>query len=255
MEIFTEEQVESFVRDGFVKLTIGSREQGEAAQALLWKQIGLSPNEPEGWREPVVWAADLTGQGPFGELVRSPALAAGLDAVCGKGGWQPRGAAGNIPIRFPRRPPANDRGWHLDANVPRPDGSWGVTARSHTFLVLMLFSEVGELDAPTRVRAGSQRDSLAALSEQVHGHVSAGAPGEQVYDYVSAGALVDAASQDRPVAPATGLPGDAYLVHPLTVHAAQEHLGERPRFMAQMPFMLTAPLDPTADTPLARALR
>jgi hypothetical protein len=242
MEFSAEEQVESFVRDGFMKLTIDSREQGEAAQALLWGQIGLSPDEPEGWREPVVWAADLTGQGPFGELVRSPVLAAGLDAVCGKGGWQPRGSAGNIPIRFPRRPPADDRGWHLDANVPRPDGSWGVTVRSHTLLVLMLFSEVGEQDAPTRVRVGSQRDSLRALDEQV-------------YDHVSAGALVEEGSRDRPVAPATGLPGDAYLVHPLTVHAAQEHLGERPRFMAQMPFILTTPLDPAADTPLARALR
>ncbi|HUR02259.1 MAG TPA: phytanoyl-CoA dioxygenase [Nonomuraea sp.] len=237
-----EELVESFVRDGFVRLTIGTREQGEAAQDLLWKQIGLSPDDPEGWREPVVWAADMTGQGPFGELVRSPALAAGLDAVCGKGGWQPRGAAGNIPIRFPRRPPADDRGWHVDLNLPRPDGTWGVTVRAHNLLVLMLFSEVGELDAPTRVRVGSQRDSLGALGEQVH-------------DNVSAGALLDAASRDRPVALATGSPGDAYLVHPLTVHAAQEHLGQRPRFMAQMPFMLAAPLDPAADTPLAGALR
>ncbi|MEV8637186.1 phytanoyl-CoA dioxygenase [Streptosporangium sp. NPDC051023] len=242
MDSFGDEQVESFVRDGFVKVTIGPREQGEAAQALLWRQIGLSPDEPEGWHEPVVWAADMTGHGPFGELLRSPALAAGLDALCGKGGWQPRGAAGNIPIRFPRRPPADDRGWHLDLNLPRPDGSWGVTTRSHTLLMLLLFSEVGELDAPTRIRAGSQRDSLGAL-------------GEKVYDHVSAGAVVDKASENRPVALATGSPGDAYLVHPLTVHAAQEHLGERPRFMAQMPFFLTAPLDPAADTPLGRALR
>jgi hypothetical protein len=241
MEIFGEALVESFVRDGFVRLTIGSREQGEAAQALLWQQIGLSPDEPEGWREPVVWAADMTGQGPFGELLRSPVLAAGLDAVCGKGGWQPRGAAGNIPIRFPR-PPADDRGWHLDANKPQPDGGWGVTARSHTLLVLMLFSEVGELDAPTRIRAGSQRDSVGPLGEEVH-------------DYIRAAELVVPASGHRPVALATGSPGDAFLVHPLTVHAAHEHLGERPRFMAQMPFILAEPLDPEADTPLARALR
>ncbi|NRQ33354.1 mitomycin antibiotics/polyketide fumonisin biosynthesis protein [Nonomuraea sp. NN258] len=225
-----------------MKLTIGTREQGEAAQALLWQQIGLSPDEPENWREPVVWAADMTGQGPFGELMRSPVLAAGLDAVCGKGGWQPRGAAGNIPIRFPRLPPADDRGWHLDLNTPLPDGSWQVSVRSHTLLVLMLFSEVGEDDAATRIRAGSQRDSLAALGDEGH-------------DHIAAGGLVEPASRERPLALATGLPGEVYLVHPLTVHAADEHRGERPRFMAQMPFFLTEPLDPAADTPLARALR
>ncbi|MEV4803237.1 hypothetical protein AB0K18_24805 [Nonomuraea sp. NPDC049421] len=53
---------------------------------------------------------------------------------------------------------------------------------------------------------------------------------------------------------ATGDPGDAYIVHPFTVHAAQEHRGTEPRFMAQLPITLTTPLTPGDATPLARAV-
>lgn len=55
---------------------------------------------------------------------------------------------------------------------------------------------------------------------------------EELLDAVSAGRLVDAASSCRPVAQATGSPGDMYLVHPFTVHAADEHRGRAVRFMA-----------------------
>ncbi|WP_240973084.1 VOC family protein [Nonomuraea composti] len=52
-----------------------------------------------------------------------------------------------------------------------------------------------------------------------------------------------------------GSPGDAYVVHPFAVHAAQEHLGTEPRFMAQAPVMLTTPLAPgNGATALARAI-
>ncbi|MGV9305894.1 phytanoyl-CoA dioxygenase family protein [Nonomuraea sp. NPDC003727] len=233
---------DQFVKQGFVKVQAASPQVGLAAQELLWKQIGLSPDDPSGWTQPVVWAADMTGVGPFGEIIRSPVLAQALDEVCGQGGWRPSGACGNIPIRFPNLPPADDRGWHIDLNVMHEDGSWAVSGRPGTLLLLILFSEVGPDDAPTRIRVGSQRNAAAAL-------------GDGTYEHVPASRLVEAASAERPLAYATGLPGEVYVVHPLTVHAAQEHLGSRPRFMAQTPIFLSAPLDPSADTPLARAVR
>ncbi|MFI6321064.1 phytanoyl-CoA dioxygenase family protein [Nonomuraea sp. NPDC050556] len=231
-----------FVDDGFVKIEAAvSREVADAARAILWKQIGLSPDDPDGWTEPVVWTADMAGKGPFGEFLRSPRLHEALDAVAGEGGWVPLGALGNIPVRFPRRPPADDRGWHIDSSVANADGSWSVSARPETMLLLTLFSEVGQDDAPTRIRVGSHRDAAKAL-------------GDGVYDPFVAGPLVDAASEGRPVAYATGLPGDMYLVHPLTVHAADEHRGTRPRFMAQSPVFLTTPLAPGQPSALSRAL-
>jgi hypothetical protein len=42
-----------------------------------------------------------------------------------------------------------------------------------------------------------------------------------------------------------------YVVHPFTVHAADEHRGRTPRFMAQGPVMLTAAVAPGSSSPLA----
>ncbi|WP_344493711.1 phytanoyl-CoA dioxygenase [Nonomuraea monospora] len=235
--------VERFIADGFIKVDqVVPREVGDEARALLWQQIGLSPDDPAGWTQPVVWAADLTGVGPFGQFMASPRLHAALDAIAGPGGWHRRGSVGNIPIRFPRVPPADDRGWHVDSNTQRADGSWGVSRRPATLLLLVLFSEVGKDDAPTRIRVGSQRDLVEVLDD------------DEVRDPMQMGPIFDEVGRDRAVALATGGPGDAYVVHPFAVHAAQEHFGTEPRFMAQMPVLLTAPLAPGNRTPLARAI-
>jgi hypothetical protein len=100
----------------------------------------------------------------------------------------------------------------------------------------------GRDDAPTRIRIGSHRDVAAALSAES-------------VTFEQAGRLVDEATSDWEVAHATGEPGDMYLVHPFTAHAADEHRGVTPRFMAQAPVMLTAPLTPESDSVLARVWR
>ena len=234
--------VEGFVSDGYAKIEQAApRSIADEARAALWQQLGLSPDDPAGWSEPVRWASDLMGQGPFGTLVRSPALAEALDAVCGVGGWSPRGSLGNIPVRFPVADPVapkDDRGWHIDANTPQPDGSWAVTGLPHTVLLLTLLSEVGPDDAPTRIRVGSHRDVARVL-------------GPDPVELAEMGRLVDEASAERPVVHAIGEPGDMYLVHPFTAHAADEHRGRTPRFMAQAPVVLTAPLTPASSSPLA----
>jgi hypothetical protein len=232
--------LESFVSDGYIKVEQGApREVADAARAVLWQRLGLTPEDASQWSVPVMWTSDMTGEGPFGELARSPRLAAALDVICGTGGFRPRGALGNIPVRFPVSPPADDRGWHIDANTPQPDGSWAVTGRPHTVLVLTLLSEVGVDDAPTRIRVGSHRDVARVL-------------GVDPLNLEDMGRVVDQASSGRPVVHATGQPGDVYVVHPFTAHAADEHRGRTPRFMAQAPVMLTTPLTPGSVSPLAR---
>lgn len=224
--------LEAFARDGYLKIEQPeARCAADAARAALWQQIGLSPDDPEAWTKPVVWASDLTGRGPFGELAHSRRLARVLDRLCGAGQWLPRGSLGNIPVRFPVQPPDEDRGWHIDLNTPQPDGSWAVTGRPHTLLLLTLLSEIGPDDAPTRIRRGSHRAVAGVLDERP---ISA----------VDAGRVVDRVTADYPVVHATGLPGDMYVVHPFTVHAADEHRGSTPRFMSQAPILLVEPLSP-----------
>ena len=231
--------LDAFMSDGYVKVEQAApRSVADAARNMLWQQLGLSPDEPDGWSAPVRWASDLTGQGPFGELARSTALAAVLDQICGTGGWQPRGSLGNIPVRFPVSPPVDDRGWHIDANTPQPDGSWVVTGRPHTVLLLTLLSDVGADDAPTRIRVGSHRDVARVL-------------GTDPLSFEDMGRVVDEASAARPVVHATGRPGDMYVVHPFTVHAADVHRGATPRFMAQAPVVLTSALTPASSSPMA----
>ena len=235
--------VETFVEDGFVKVEQAvPRAVADAARAVLWTRLAVSQHDPSSWTQAVMWTADLTGDGPFGEISASPVLAEALNQMCGEGGWIPRRSLGNIPVRFPVPATVDDRGWHIDLNTPLAEGGWAVTARPHTVLLLTLLSEVTADDAPTRIRAGSHRDTAAVL-------------GDDILDAVEAGARVAAASSARPVRLATGLPGDMYLVHPFTVHAADEHRGATPRFMAQAPVMLTSPLDPGSTSLLAAALR
>ncbi|BBY84334.1 phytanoyl-CoA dioxygenase family protein [Mycolicibacterium tokaiense] len=232
--------VEAFLSDGYLKIEQPQlRGAADEARALVWRQLGLTPHCAGDWTEPVRWAADHTGQGPFGKLCESDRLAQALDALCGVGQWLPRGSLGNIPVRFPLPPTADDRGWHIDLNTPEPDGSWSVSARPHTVLLLTLLSDVGPDDAPTRIRAGSHRDVATVL-----GTTGIGA--------VRAGSVVDTASAHRPVVRATGRAGDMYVVHPFTVHAADQHRGRTVRFMAQAPVLLRTPLGPSTPSALGR---
>ncbi|WP_061300770.1 phytanoyl-CoA dioxygenase family protein [Herbidospora cretacea] len=238
---FTPADLDAFARDGFLKLpAIVPREVADAARAILWQQIGLSPDDPAGWTQPVVWTADHAGFGPFGQMIGSPRLAGALDQIAGPGRWGGRTTLGNIPVRFPDRPDAGDTGWHIDLNSG-PDWS-KIAVRSRSLLLLTLFSEVGPDDAPTRIRAGSQRDVAALL-------------GDDQADLMASAAALEEVSRHRPLAHATGEPGDVYICHPLLVHAAQTHHGTRPRFMSQLPIVLDPLLDPAEDTPLGAALR
>lgn len=224
-------QIRQFIDDGFVRLDLAfSRELADQGRAILWRDLPCSPDDPETWTRPVI-RLGYYGDEPFKRAVNTPVLHAAFDQLVGKGRWYPRADVGTFPVRFPSRKDPGDAGWHIDVSFPGESGdpndylSWraNITSRGRALLMLFLFSDVGERDAPTRIKIGSHRD-IARLLEP------AGEAGSPNWTPDELGATLE-----RPEALATGEAGTVYLCHPFLLHAAQMHHGAVPRFMAQPP--------------------
>lgn len=196
----------------------------------MWRDIDADPKDPSTWTHPVVrlW---VYWQKPFREAANTPTLHRAFDQLVGAGRWMRRDALGTFVVRFPSRADPGDTGWHVDASFPPPqntashdDGSFAgwrvnVTSRGRALLMLFLFSDVGDNDAPTRIRAGSHLDIARHLAPAGEAGF-----GEELDVSVSDG---------RPEVVATGQAGTVYLCHPFLVHAGQSHRGSTPRFLAQ----------------------
>ncbi|WP_437593578.1 phytanoyl-CoA dioxygenase family protein [Sorangium sp. So ce1000] len=237
MSELSHQQVERFIADGFVRIDAAfPRDLADEGRAILWRDTGMDPHDPRTWTKPVV-RLGLYGHRPFAEAVSTPVLRAAFDRLVGRGRWQPRNTLGTFPVRFPSPDDPGDAGWHVDMSfgTENPDFmSWrvNVASRGRALLMLFLFSDVGESDAPTRIRAGSHLDIARQLAP-------AGEQGLTLRELAANG--FDETAR-RPQVLATGEAGTVYLCHPFLVHAAQPHRGTRPRFIAQPPLLPTEPL-------------
>jgi hypothetical protein len=199
----------------------------------------------------------MYGQEPFAAAANTPALYAAFDQLAGTGRWHSRGDLGTFPVRFPSPGDPGDAGWHIDVSFPPPAADPGdffdwranVTSKGRALLMLFLFSDVGEDDAPTRIRIGSHLEMARRLAPF-------GEEGRSLRELAAEG-FDDTAG--RPVAYATGEAGTVYLCHPFVVHAAQPHRGTRPRFLAQPPLPSAAPFQLNrpdgAYSPVEQAIR
>ncbi|MGW7254426.1 phytanoyl-CoA dioxygenase family protein [Streptomyces sp. NPDC054834] len=235
-----DELVERFLEDGFVKIegAFPARVAEDGAR-LLWKETGYDPEDPSTWKDPVHWVLAMA-QGPFAAAANSPALHEAFDLLVGEGRWEPRYHLGAFPLRFPHDDEPDDAGWHIDGSYVPEGETWpyaNLRSRRRALLMLFLFSEVTEDNAPTRIRVGSHLDVPRLLEPYRE---------EGVSSLEIAPRLVEASAHRR-LAYATGRPGDVWLCHPFLVHAAQPHHGTKPRFMAQ------PSLDPAVPYELERA--
>lgn len=232
----TDFDIRRFVEDGFVRVERAfPRAVADAARELLWADLGCDRADPATWTRPVVRLGDYA-QPPFRDAVSTPRLQRAFDALVGAGRWLPRGSLGTFPIRFPSQDDPGDAGWHVDASFQGVGGEWriNVNSRGRALLLLFLFSDVGDDDAPTRIRVGSHLDVPRLLEP-------AGETGFEMMEFSPRLAV----TRDRPQALATGAAGTVYLCHPFLVHAAQPHrgvLGTPPRFIAQPPLHSREPL-------------
>ncbi|MGY3587984.1 hypothetical protein ACVIGB_002964 [Bradyrhizobium sp. USDA 4341] len=223
-------QIEQFIEQGFVRIDDAfPRELADAGRAIMWRDLPCSEHDPSTWTRPVVRLPGY-GEEPFRQAINSPLLYRAFDQIAGPGRWSPRHNIGTFPVRFPHPDDPGDAGWHVDAGFPGDDcdprersdfSAWrvNVNSRGRALLMLFLFSDVGDDDAPTRIRVGSHVPMARYLAP-------AGEAGRGRMNLSQMGA-------DCELALATGEAGTVYLCHPFLVHAAQKHGGTRPRFMAQ----------------------
>jgi phytanoyl-CoA dioxygenase PhyH len=257
MRTLCDAQIQQFIRDGFVKIEEAfPRELADQGRSILWQDTGCDPQDPATWTKPVI-RLGVYGQEQFAKAANTPVLHKAFDQLAGPGRWLRRTSLGTFPIRFPSADDPGDAGWHVDTSFP-PDTAdptdflnWrvNVTSKGRALLMLFLFSDVGENDAPTRIRIGSHTDVAKMLAP-------AGESGLSLRELAANGFAETLA---RTTVFATGEAGTVYLCHPFLVHAAQPHRGARPRFLAQPPLLPAGPfvLDREEGTysPVEQAIR
>jgi hypothetical protein len=182
--MLTEEHVEQFVEQGFLRIDNAfPRAIADAGLAAPWRAIGCDPHDQKTWTRPVVRVCpenDWRGDQPlsFRDAANTPTLFDAFDTLVGPGRWKPRPNVGMFVVRFPWPGDPGDLGWHIDASLPpgaglegdhhgdRDYSAWRVNLSSdgRALLMLFLFSDVSEDDAPTRIRVGSHYDVARLLA-------------------------------------------------------------------------------------------
>jgi hypothetical protein len=253
----TDAEIEQFISDGFVKIREAfPRRVADEARVILWRDTGCAEHDPKTWTKPVIRLGHY-GDESFVQAANTPVLHRAYDQLAGEGRWFPPKKIGVFPVRFPSKADPGDAGWHIDTSFPPASGDqsdyadWrvNISSRGRALVMLFLFSDVGEKDAPTRLRVASHFDIARRLAP-------AGENGFSLRELSTNGFEE---SSKRKQALATGEAGTVYLCHPFLVHAAQPHRGRRPRFLAQPPLMPAEPFrlerEDGAYSPVEQAIR
>lgn len=247
------QEIKQFITDGYIRIddAFSSSVAAEAVD-ILWKDIPFDRFDPDTWTEPVVRLGMYTEQ-PFIDSLNTPMLHRNFDQLIGEGKWIPCGNVGTFPVRFPSAKQPNDTGKHVDASFPGEDPtdyfSWRVNIRSkgRALLMLVLYSDISENDAPTVIFKRSHVDVAKLLYPK----------GEPGLSFMELAEKLDILPVREQVF-ATGKAGTVYLCHPFLVHAGQPHRGSLPKFMAQPPLLLRGELNITGSddyTPVEQAIR
>src|SRR5690606_10382300 len=253
-DILSKKEIEQFIHNGFVRIDNAfSQEIADKALDILWNDLPYDRSNPFTWTEPVIRLGMYTQQ-PFVDSLNSKKLHLIFDQLIGKNRWIPCRSVGTFPVRFPSVQIPNDTGKHVDVsfsgNDPDNYFEWraNVKSKGRALLMLVLYSDVSDNDAPTVLYEGSHIDVARLLAKEDDLGLSF---------MELAGKLNDL--PERKEVYATGKASTVYLCHPFLVHSAQPHTGTIPKFMAQPPLLLRGELSISNSTddyaPVEQAIR
>ena len=150
--------------------------------------------------------------------------------------WLRRDSLGTFPCAS-RRDDTGDAGWHVDVSFgyEAPDFlDWraNIRSRGRALLMLFLFSDVGDDDAPTRIRVGSHLEIARTLAP-------AGDAGRSLRELAADGFAGTAHCRE---VTASGAAGTVYLCHPFLVQPRSA-----PRLAAALPASRRLPASPAGS--------
>lgn len=247
-------EVEQFITEGFIRIDNAfSNEIANEVLDILWKDIPFERSNPKSWTEPVI-RLGMYNQKPFVESVNTPQLHAVFNQLIGAEKWYSCQSVGSFPVRFPSDKQPDDIGKHVDVSFPGTDAAnyfeWraNVKSKGRALLMLVLYSDVSENDAPTVIYKGSHMDVAKLLFHE----------GDWGLSFMElANKLNELPYREETYA--IGKAGTVYLCHPFLVHSAQAHKGNTPKFMAQPPLLLKTELTIEGEsnefTPVEQAIR
>lgn len=243
-DLLNNKEIQQFIQDGFIRIDNAfSEETATNARQILWNDLPVEESKPDQWTDPVIWLG-MYSQQPFLDSVNSDVLYQIFDQLVGQDNWLPCRSIGSFPVRFPVASESNDAGIHVDASFPGEDPSnffeWRVNVKSkgRALLMLILYSDVSENDAPTVIYKGSHMDVARILSDK----------GDEGLSFMELAGKLHTLPNCATVQ-ATGKAGTIYLCHPFLAHSAQAHKGRSPKFMAQPPLLLRNELNITDTNP------
>jgi hypothetical protein len=171
-EILNKKEIQQFILNGFVRIENAfSQEIADTVLDILWNDLPCDRSNPSTWTEPVI-RLGMYIQQPFVESLNSRKMHLIFNRLVGEDKWIPCRSVGTFPIRFPSVQKPNDTGKHVDASFPGNDPNnyfeWRVNIKSkgRALLMLVLYSDVNENDAPTVIYEGSHIDVAKLLTKR-----------------------------------------------------------------------------------------
>jgi len=237
------DQRATFERTGLLCLPgLYPRATAERMADALWRDLaerfGVRRDAPATWTvtRPMHFQS-LKSAGAFDGL-DTPELAALSDALLGEGGWERPTRWGGPLVTFPETGESMLRaGWHFD--LPGPGRPWPFSA-----LRLFVFVEPSEPGGGgTLCLSGSASlaarvapspvpsKRLRATMNRRYPEIAAlyGMSGHEAVAMAGRSFSVDGVALE--VVQLTGEAGDAWIMHPLTLHAGSPNDSDRPRMM------------------------
>ena len=260
----TEDQRAQLTSSGHVRLPGAIPDEDVALmRERMWEALaagGADRNDPSTWRVVDRQALKVASQQGAFDRYASPTVVGAVDSLLGPENWVPPARWGLPMVTFPevgRSWDVPSIGWHLDGS-PRFGPAEGLV---RTFALLDHHEPGG---GATLVVAGSHRlvarfapqitarpkvtGSVAARRALVQAHswfadlfdprFTTDRPGR----FMGSSAIVDGV--EVRVVEFAGQPGDVFLMHPWSLHAAAPCCGPRPRMMLMSALMRSDPPPP-----------